>query len=57
MRRDLDALSGARIVLLNPPRGSFTEDDALNLAAWLVVLADDTPTHKFLTIMEAVQNT
>lgn len=50
-------VSGAHIVMLRPPRGSITKDDALNLAAWLVALADDTPPHKFLSVMEAVQNT
>lgn len=32
--------SGARFVILMPPRGSMSAEDAVNLAAWLVALAD-----------------
>ena len=48
-------VSGGRIVMLRPPRGSFSNEDALNLAAWLVALADLDG--KFPAILEAVQNT
>jgi len=51
------AVTGGRIQMLMPPRGSFSKEDALTLAAWLVVLADDAPPHKFMSIVEAVQNT
>lgn len=47
-------VSGGRIILLKPPRGSFSNEDALNLAAWLVALADDGD--KFPAILDAVQN-
>ena len=48
-------VSGAHIVMLRPPRGSITKEDALNLAAWLVALADEGD--KFPAQLEAVQNT
>lgn len=43
------------IILLNPPRSPMSKDTALNLAAYLVALADhgDIP---FRRILEAVQN-
>lgn len=50
-------VSGARIVILKPPTGTITKDDALNLAAWLAVLADGRPPYKFTSLLEAVQNT
>lgn len=34
-------VSGANIVILRPPRGSMSKSDALNLAAWIVALADN----------------
>lgn len=33
-------VSGARIVICKPPRGSISNEDAVNLAAWLVALTD-----------------
>lgn len=48
-------VSGAHIVMLRPPRGSITKEDAINLAAWLVALADDGD--KFRATLEAVENT
>ena len=33
-------VSGARLIISKPPRGSMSLDDAVNLAAWLVALAD-----------------
>lgn len=32
-----------QVLVLNPPVGPITKADALNLAAWLVALADDDP--------------
>jgi hypothetical protein len=39
------------ITILKPPLGPITHDDALNLAAWLVALADHEK--KFQTIVLA----
>jgi hypothetical protein len=39
------------ITILKPPLGPITHDDALNLAAWLVALADNEK--KFQTIVLA----
>ena len=39
------------ITILKPPHGPITHDDALNLAAWLVALADHEK--KFQTIVLA----
>lgn len=46
-----------KIIIMMPPRRELSKADALNLAAWLVTLADDEPPHKFLSIVEAIQNT
>lgn len=42
------------IVIMNPPRGHITEEDALNLAAYLVALAGGMDA--FAPIYEAVCN-
>lgn len=44
-----------KIHIMSPPKREITKDEALMLAAWLVVLADDD--EKFPSILEAVQNT
>lgn len=44
---------GGFLVLLNPPRGRFSHDDALLLAAYLVSMATET-THTFEEVLEAV---
>lgn len=33
-------LRGEEVVVLLPPRGGISKDDAVNLAAWLVALAN-----------------
>jgi hypothetical protein len=38
--RFLVAVHGERVQLLNPPKRPITKKEALNLAAWLVALAD-----------------
>ena len=43
------------ILLLRRLAGTITKADALNLAAWLVALADDDD--KFGELLEAVRNT
>ena len=62
MADELDSLnkfgvgvSGARIVILKPPRGTISNADALNLAAWLVALAD--PEGKFPSVLADVLST
>ena len=47
--------SGDQIVILAPP-GRCSKARALNLAAWLVALAEETP-GQFNAILEAVKNT
>ena len=49
-------LQGDTIVVLNPPRLPMTYDVALNLAAWLVVLADGRAGHSFDAVLSAVHN-
>lgn len=44
-----------KIIFVKPVPREITKDDALNLAAWLVALADDDG--KFQPLLEAVQNT
>lgn len=48
-------ISGARITFLRPVPHTISMDDALNLAAWLVALADGRD--KFPAVLEAVQST
>lgn len=43
------------VVIFNPPRAPISKDEALNLAAWLVALADTDG--KFNEILQAVTNT
>ena len=44
------------VLIMNPPRGDITVDDALVLAAWLVAIADPLE-DKFPKVLEAVQGT
>ena len=38
----LVSVSGARnIIILNPPRGPMSREEALTFAAWIVALADE----------------
>lgn len=46
---------GDGIAILNPPRGKITKEQALRLAAYLVLLADDTGA-EFPKVLEAVKN-
>lgn len=50
-------MSGARINMLMPPRGTMSPDDALNLAAWLVAMAEGMTNTEFTDVLEAVRNT
>jgi hypothetical protein len=51
----LVCVSGAHIVLLKPLPRTLSKEDAPNLAAWLVALADDGALYKFLSILETLQ--
>jgi hypothetical protein len=44
--------TNAGTVILNPP-GAMSKDDALNLAAWLVVVADTD--NSFPAVLDAIQ--
>ena len=48
------AVRGDAIDIMNPPSGPISKDDALLLAAWLVVLADRTE-ERFTAIITAVK--
>ncbi len=48
---------GRGVSILMPPRGPMTPDEALNLAAYLVVLAQHQASHTFQDVLMAVQNT
>lgn len=39
MNKFLVGAGGQGVVIMNPPRGPISEDDALNLIAWIAVLA------------------
>ena len=47
-------LSGAGIVLLNPPRGPISNDEAIVLASWLLALAGDFDCAKAKQIIAAM---
>lgn len=47
---------GDMVVVLNPPRGPLSKDDALMFAAWLVVLAGKS-LDEFREAFDAVCNT
>ena len=49
------AVRGEQVLLLRPPLAPMTKVDALNLAAWLVAVADDEDT--FDAVLAAVKNT
>lgn len=40
--KHLVGVQGDNILIMNPPRGPMSKADALQLAAWIVALADDT---------------
>lgn len=49
-------VSGDGIMIMMPPRGAMTMEEALVLAAWLVTLADPLQ-DEFPRVLEAVQST
>lgn len=46
-----------RAIVVRLPASAMSKAEAITFAAWLVVLADDEPPHRFLSVLEAVQNT
>jgi hypothetical protein len=50
------AAHGENIVVMRPPVAPITRDQALNLAAWLVALADPLG-EQFAKVLKAVQST
>jgi hypothetical protein len=55
MNKFLVGIQGDRISIMNPPRANIPKSEALLLAAWLVVLAEDHD-GDFECILEAVRN-
>lgn len=57
--RFLVGAQDGRIVILNTPAPCpLSRRDALNLAAWLVALASESPGHRdFLALLDAVERT
>lgn len=51
----VSVLGNGSVVILAPPRGPLSQDDALLLAAYLVALAA-APRERFLEILHAVEN-
>jgi len=48
---------GGKVVIMKPPaRGVLTPDEAMNLAAYLVSLAEMDATVKFEDVLKAVQS-
>jgi hypothetical protein len=50
------ALASQGLMILMPPRVPMSDDEAVELAAWLVSMAVQ-PTHPFDKVLEAIQNT
>jgi hypothetical protein len=48
-------VNGDKIVILAPPRGPISKEDALMFAAWIVTLADYSG-EEFAKALEAVQS-
>lgn len=48
-------IGAGQVAILKPPRGAMSRDDALNLAAWLVVLADGK--HEITDLVSKVERT
>ena len=48
---------GKGIFIMNPPRAPLNGDDAMLLAAYLVLMAQATATNDFADVVDAVQNT
>lgn len=46
----------ALFLMTSPKTEAISPDDALNLAAWLVVLAEDHASHSFVEVLAAIEN-
>jgi len=44
-------------MMLPPKAAGLTPNEALNLAAWLVVLAEPNASHTFVELLEAIAST
>jgi hypothetical protein len=43
-------------LMTSPQTPYISADDALNLAAWLVAIAEDSASHTFAEVLEAIQS-
>lgn len=50
------ALGGNGLIIMMPPRVPMTDDEAVELAAWLVAMAI-RPTHSFDEVLKAIEST
>lgn len=57
LNRFMVGLQGRDVVTLRALPSRFSPDDAMNLAAWLVSMAEMDATHSFADVLAAVQNT
>jgi hypothetical protein len=49
---------GGRVLIGAPPSGAISKTEALRLAAWLVVMADDSDHHtEFMEVLTAIEST
>lgn len=48
-------ITGPGVCILRPVSSILTPDEALNLAAWLVAMAEHQATHSFDEVLKAVQ--
>lgn len=57
MNRFVVAATGdGHVLIMHPPRGPISSDDALLLAAWLVAVSLE-PRERFLEVLDAVEAT
>jgi hypothetical protein len=57
MNDHLVGSNGAGVVVTLPPMGPMSNEEALRLAAWLVICAQDYDAKRFGEIFEAVRST
>jgi cytochrome c551/c552 len=48
---------GENVVVMMPPRGTISKEDARLLAAWLIAIADCGSRHEFELVLNAVLDT
>lgn len=44
--------NGSKVVVTNPPRGPISNEDAINLATWLLIVVGDVDCKKAKQIIE-----